>query len=91
MLSRGRRSSPRRRAASSLHHTPSPHSPHTHRVYGMRTAQRYLRPPSGSSPKSPKSPKSLESPSPWTMRYKRVSEAQKYLDRPGHSRSLSEA
>jgi len=91
MLSRGRRrrsSPPRRRAASSLHHTPSPNAPHTHRVNYMRTAQGYLLPPSGSSPKSPKSPESPESPSPWTMRYKRVKGAQKYLDR-GHSHSLS--
>lgn len=82
VLSRRRRSSPRRRAASSLH-TPSPY---THRVNDMYIAQGYLRPPSGSSPKSPKSPKS---PSPWTRQYQRVKGAQKYLGRPGHSHSLS--
>jgi len=82
VLSHRRRSSPRRRAASSLH-TPSPH---TDRVNVMYTAQGYLRPPSGSSPKSPKSPKS---PSPWTMQHYRIKGAQKYLGRPGHSHSLS--
>lgn len=77
-----RRSSPRRRAASSLH-TPSPH---TERVKVMEAAMWNLLPPSGSSPKSPKS---LKTPSPWTRQYQRVKGAQKYLGRPGYSHSLS--
>jgi hypothetical protein len=81
VLSRRRRSSPRRRAASSLH-TPSPY---TQRVNDMYIALGYLHPPSGSSPKSPKSPKS---PSPWTGRYQRVKGAQNLLGR-SYSHSLS--